>query len=225
MFNYQIDNSFYNYLDEIKPDLAIIQEARFNRLSNNGYSIIFPKGYDKTTIDSRIRLTVGFYKKDWIREENVDFDRYNYSHIILKKKELLVLGVHTPKIEENREIDNLKKLYVADIVCGDLNASSKNTESLNYKLYQQLIDNSYCDLWKKGLCINKAHYLNYKGSKLKADGDAFFRTYSGNTHIDYVLGKPDLKIEDITIDFRTLAFTDHCGIIVDIEENKGVSLY
>lgn len=224
MFDYQIDNSFYDYLFEIEPDLAIIQEARFNRLSKDRYSIVFPKGYDKPIVDSRIRLTVAFYKQDWIRDDNVDFGRHNYSHIRLKCNEWIVLGLHVPNIKEKCEMEDFKKLYVADIVCGDFNASSKKTESLNYKLYQQLIDNNYCDLWEKGLCNNKAYYYNYKGLKLKAEGDTFFRTYSGNTHIDYILGTPNVEIEEITVDYRTLAFTDHCGIIVDVKENKGASI-
>ena len=38
----------------------------------------------------------------------------------------------------------------------------------------------------KGLSNNMAYYYNYEGIKLKADKSKFFRTYSGNTHMDYV---------------------------------------
>lgn len=220
MFNYVIDNSFYDYLHEINPDLAIIQEARFNRLKKTAYSTIFPNGYDKDKIKSTIHLTVAFCKEDWKRDDSFDFKRYNYSHIRLKKNTCLILGVHTPKIEK-KELNLFEKYYSADIICGDFNTSSKNTESLNYELYQKLTyKDYYCDLWKTALRNEKAYYCNYKGEKLQADEDRFFRTFSGNTHIDYVLGKSDLKIKEIIIDYRTLAFTDHTSIIIDIEENK-----
>lgn len=221
MFNYQIDNSFYDYLHDINPDLAIIQEVRFNRLNEKKYSTIFPKGYDNCNIKSKIHLTVAFYKKDWKRDDTADFKRYNYSHIRLKKNKCVVLGVHTPKIEIGEyDIDFFEKNYDADIVCGDLNASSKRKESLNYELYQKLIGSGYCDMWEKALWNKKAYYYNYKGKKFPADKKEFFRTYSDNTHIDYVLGKSDLEIEEIIIDYRTLAFTDHTGIIIDVEESK-----
>ena len=113
-----------------------------------------------------------------------------------------------------------EQFYSADIICGDFNTSSKNTESSNYKLYQKLIDKGYCNLWETALCNEKTFYYNYKGEKLQADKDGFFRTFSGNTHIDYVLGKSDLEIKEIVIDYRTLAFTDHTGIIIDVEESK-----
>ena len=73
MFNYQIDNSFYDYLHDINPDLAIIQEVRFNRLNEKKYSTILPKGYDNCNIKSKIHLTVAFYKKDWKRDDTADF--------------------------------------------------------------------------------------------------------------------------------------------------------
>lgn len=218
MFNYQFDNSFYDYIDKINPDLTIIQEARFNRLCDKNYPIIYPKGYDQSTIDSRIHLTIALSKKDWIRDNDVDFGRCNYSHIGLKNNNLTLLGVHTPNIEDNIKMDCFFKKYNTDIVCGDFNASSKKKESLNYKLYQQLINNGYCNLWEKGLSNNMAYYYNYEGIKLKADKSKFFRTYSGNTHIDYVLAKNTIKINEVAIDYRTLAFTDHCSIIVDIEK-------
>lgn len=220
MFNYVIDNSFYDYLHEINPDLAIIQEARFNRLKKTAYSTIFPNGYDKDKIKSTIRLTVAFCKEDWKRDDSFDFVEYNYSHIRLKKNTCLILGVHTPKIEENK-LNRFEQFYSADIICGDFNASSKNKESSNYKLYQKLTDKDYCDLWETALKNKKAYYCNYKGEKLQADRDRgrFFRTFSGNTHIDYVLGlrNSPLEIKEIIIDYRTLAFTDHTSIIIDVE--------
>jgi len=216
MFNYQIDNSFYDYLGEIKPDLAIIQEARFKKLDHKNYSFIVPKGYNSSKIDSRIHLTVALYKQGLTREDTVDFGENNYRYIELKMEGMSFLGVHIPKIEEFSVVERIKGLCNTDIVCGDFNASLKNKESYNYSLYKQLINSEYCDLWENGLRDNNAYYLNFKGFECKATKDSFFRTYSGNTHIDYVLGKPTLKINKIIIDFRTLAFTDHCGIIVDI---------
>jgi len=82
--------------------------------------------------------------------------------------------VHTPKIEIGEyDIDFFEKNYDADIVCGDLNASSKRKESLNYKLYQKLIGSGYYDLWEKALWNKKAYYYNYKGKKFPADKKEF----------------------------------------------------
>ncbi|MPN27187.1 hypothetical protein SDC9_174614 [bioreactor metagenome] len=73
----------------------------------------------------------------------------------------------------------------------------------------------YSNLWEQGLNEDKAFYIDYKGTKQKATKDTpVYRTFVANRHIDYILGK-QINFNTITIDMRTLAFTDHCAIIVD----------
>ena len=71
-----------------------------------------------------------------------------------------------------------------------------------------------------GLKEGKAYYIDYKGEKKKAQQGNFYRTFVGNTHIDYVLAKADIHLIDIVIDMRTLAFTDHCAMIVNCKKDK-----
>ena len=75
----------------------------------------------------------------------------------------------------------------------------------------------YLNLWEQGLAIGNAYYLDYSGEKKKAVKDVpIYRTFVRNRHIDYVLRKREiLSPYTITIDMRTLAFTDHCAVIVD----------
>ena len=76
----------------------------------------------------------------------------------------------------------------------------------------------YFNLWEQGLEKDKAFYIDYKGIEQKANKDIpLYRTFAGNTQIDYILGKT-INLVKISLDMRTLAFTDHCAIIVDCEK-------
>lgn len=163
----------------------------------------------------------------WERNELEDLGIYNRCCVAIKTKEneelpFSVLGVHIPA-ETDKNIDGLNvfiskiKESKNDIICGDFNASSGKTESINYKMLKELTTQKrYLDLWEQGLKENKAYYIDYKGTKQKAESN--IRTFSGNTHIDYILGK-GVDLVEITIDMRTLAFTDHCAIIIDCQKN------
>lgn len=67
----------------------------------------------------------------------------------------------------------------------------------------------------------KSILYKFFGKKIKADSKKNkIRTFVGNRHIDYILAKKNfLNLKEIRIDFRTLAFTDHCGIILDFDIN------
>ena len=93
-------------------------------------------------------------------------------------------------------------------------------------MFNFVIDNSfndYINLWQEGINQGKAYYIDFSGRKIKADSKEHFkiRTFVGNRHIDYVLAKKEsLNLKEIRTDFRTLAFTNHCGIILDFDINK-----
>lgn len=97
----------------------------------------------------------------------------------------------------------------------------------NEKEYNSLLTesekNSYIDLWKEGLNQQKAYYIDFAGRLKRAEKSKYaaIRTFVRNRHIDYMLAKENfLDKYTIIIDFRALAFTDHCGIILDFDINK-----
>lgn len=224
MFNYDIDNSLFQYINKIEPTITIIQEAKYKKIIDykkfiKKENILFlPYKYDTGQIKSSIHLTVAFGPKDiFSKDPTFNFGDYNYSHIKLlnEKEKFSILGVHTPRINDDSMYKEYIDAYNADIICGDFNASKRKPESLNYKLYESLC-HKYVDLWEKSLIGNKAYYYNFKGQELCAEQNTFYRTYIAQTHIDYILGSPQLNIDKMIIDYRTLAFTDHCAVIIDI---------
>lgn len=167
------------------------------------------------------------------RDDSTDFEKYNRCYIALKQEEeevhaLSLLGVHIP-IEKDENVDFNNFLSFIDnsdfdIICGDFNASDKNPKSKNFELLEELKQgsNSYLDLWDYGVNNGLAYYVDYAGNQKKVEKDTFIRTYVGNTHIDYICGRSDkfpakFKVNCIVIDMRTLAFTDHCAVILDCE--------
>lgn len=223
MFNLQIDNSLDCFLNEYNPDVAIIQEFRSSKIVN--YNTIKPnlfKGY----IDARYFITMALCKDNiWHRNDLQDLEKYNRCFVKLDKNsegnsDFSILGVHIPAETDNRK-DELKELLSklssvdSNIICGDFNASSRKSNTLNFRYLQYLISKKgYSNLWEKCLKDGTAYYIDYRGCKQRATSN--IRTFVGNTHIDYILGK-DVEINEIILDMRTLAFTDHCAIIVDLK--------
>lgn len=226
LYQYELEDSFDKYYKEIAPDIAIIQECKYSQLNSN-YNIILPKSYSKSKIDNRVHLTLALCKSDeYIRDDSAPIKLYDYRFVKIRNenKNISLTGVHIPSKDRGKEDeynDLLSAIIKSDskIICGDFNASSKNDKSDNYKFLERLIlQEGYVDLWSKGIENHKAFYINYKGETIKAEKGKFYRTFAGNTHIDYILGKSNLiDLKKIVIDMRTLAFTDHCCIIAEIE--------
>lgn len=226
MFNLQIDNSLNCFLNEYEPDVAIIQECRSNE--NIYRNPIMPNLFEGK-IDARYVITMAFCKNTiWERASLKDLGKYNRCCVAIKTKEneeppFSVFGVHIPA-ETDKNKDDVEVLISQikeseyDIICGDFNASSRKTESINYKMLKELTTlKNYSNLWEQGVEENKAYYIDYKGTKQKANNN--IRTFVGNTHIDYMLGK-EIDLAEITIDMRTLAFTDHCAIIINCKKTN-----
>ena len=237
MFNLDADDSFYSYLDMIAPDIAFIQECRYNRINQKWlkgkYTIQCPEGL-KEPINSRWHLTLALRKTEPLSEkcpepeECSNPQKYDYRNVFLKYCEgTQFAGVHLPLPDFDDEqgkkeySDLLSKLKSSNsaILCGDFNASSNNE---NQKFIESLCKSEeYIDLWREGLNQNqnKAYYIDFSGEIKQANIEKHLaiRTFIRNRHLDYVLAKKNfpIKLEKITIDYRTLAFTDHCGIIVD----------
>jgi len=226
MFNFVIDDSFNSYIESVNPDLTFIQECRYNRI--NEKSVCYAGNYDeKMKIDSRIHLSVAFSKvKESTNKRSIEpCIRYDYTCVFIEYKNQNITGIHLPlpKDESNKDYNSLlKKIETSEsqIICGDFNATENNA---NYNFIEKLLRNDYCDLWSKGLNEGKAYYIDYAGKEIKANSKKHkkLRTFVGNTHIDYIFAKRDIiNLNKIIIDFRTLAFTDHCGIIADFEIQK-----
>lgn len=223
MFNLDIDKSFDRYFDSICPDIAFIQECRYNRIDKS-YNPKWAGNYDGI-IDSRIHLSVAVSKSDKKISKSMikPIIQYDYACIFVECEGNRFAGVHLPIKNKENENDYEKiclKLKDSDskIICGDFNACSNNS---NQKYVKELLgDDEYIDLWREGLIDGNAYYIDFSGQKTKADAKKHLRirTFVGNTHIDYILAKKDfLTLKEIIIDFRTLAFTDHCSIILEFD--------
>ena len=224
MFNFVIDDSFNDYFDSISPDIAFIQECRYNRI-NEQYYAKWAGNYEEP-IDSRFHLSVAISKDENILKSNNDL-KADYTCIFVKYKKYKFAGVHLPLNDKKEESESNREKILSkikesnsDIICGDFNACLNN-ENQEY-LEELLNNNCYIDLWQEGINQGKAYYMDFSGGKIKADRTKYkIRTFVGNRHIDYILAKDKfLNLKEIRIDFRTLAFTDHCGIILDFDINQ-----
>lgn len=233
MFNLQIDDSFEEFIKSYDPDIAVVQEYRANHVGKS-FEWIPPIRYVDvfSKIDARVHLTVASCKK-MKKDDSPDLGKYNRCCIAFKQEDnkdhaLSLLGVHVPiEKDENDEFNRFMSFIDSrdfDIICGDFNASDQNPKSKNYKLLTNLKQGScsYLDLWDYGVKNGLAYYVDYAGNQKEVKESTFVRTYAGNRHIDYILGKAakfqdEFKVKSIIIDMRTLAFTDHCAIILDCE--------
>ena len=217
MFNLDIDNSFNSYLDEIKPDITFVQECRYKKI--NIKNVLWAGAYTEP-IDSRIHISaaIGKYEDTLKKQSNINTSiKYGYTCVFIEYGNKNYTGIHLPLPKDNTKEDYnclLATLKNSDshIICGDFNATPNNE---NYKFIQELCKDQYTDLWEVGLNEGKAYYIDYSGEEKKAYSKHItLRTFVKNTHIDYILAKKDMiKLNKIIIDFRTLAFTDHCSII------------
>lgn len=227
MFNFVIDNSFDDYYAVISPDIAFVQECRYNRI-NKQYDAKWAGDFEEP-IDSRFHLSAAISKENEITKSKIDTTglTYDYTCIFVEYEKNRFAGVHIPldkeSENESERKDILKKIKESDskIICGDFNACSNN-ENQEY-LEELLSKNGYIDLWQEGINQRKAYYIDFSGRKMKANSEKHLkiRTFVGNRHIDYILAKNEfLNLKEIIIDYRTLAFTDHCGIILDFDINQ-----
>lgn len=101
MFNLQIDDSFYSFLEKYNPDVAIIQEFRYTKITDiKNYFPIKPNQYEEADeIDGRHRITMALCKENsWTPVKNQELKNYGYRYvnIIDKNNDWSVLGVHIP---------------------------------------------------------------------------------------------------------------------------------
>ena len=224
MFRYLIDGSLNEFLKEYQADVVILQEVRSSladevtcythKISPNLYQEI-------ENIKKTIYLTVALCKDDTWQKVNIDHFHYNNRFVKIKNDDWSIFGLHLPLQDDIDSLLSIIQESDCDIICGDFNAHRKYSQIKNWKVIDNLInDKGYSDLWEKGLKEGKAYYIDYKGEKKKAQQGNFYRTFVGNTHIDYVLAKADIHLIDIIIDMRTLAFTDHCAMIVNYKKDE-----
>ena len=166
MFNFVIDDSFNDYFNFILPDIAFIQECRYNRI-NKQYHAEWAGNY-KEPIDSRIHLSVAISKDENISKSNIDLND-DYTCVFVEYEKYKFAGVHLPLIDKKRENERkrekiLSKIKKSDskIICGDFNACSNN-ENQEY-LEELLNDNYYIDLWQvleiTSICCSRVKSIN-----------------------------------------------------------------
>lgn len=100
-------------------------------------------------IDARYVFTMAFCKNMILERIDLeDLGKYNRCCVAIKTKEnedptFSVLGVHIPaETDDNKK--NVEDFILEikeseyDIICGDFNASSRKTKSINYKMLKEL---------------------------------------------------------------------------------------
>lgn len=224
MFNWDNCNSFQFYLAEINPDIAVIQECKYSKIEemNSSYTPKLPNNYLREDIKNSFHLTLALSKEGFEKKDIGKVKIRNYVFLEMQRNNFTLTGVHLPCIDKSKK-ENYYTLRdtisqnESTIICGDFNANFEKPNN-NCRFMEILMkDNGYVSLWKKGIDEQKSYFIDYKGDKIQAQKGEFYKTYIHNRHIDYVLLKEDdAEFNEIQIDSRTLAFTDHCGIIFDI---------
>lgn len=199
----------FNYLDCLNADLCIIPEYCL-RITNSKVKICNPHNIT----DKRISFT-GVISDKYI----IDYKPSELNKVVLSTNHTSlcnsILGVHITDsstfIEPNYPI-----------VLGDFNAGvdyTGTTDGIGYNSYITLKRNGYIDLWEHALTCGKAYYVDYSGIQQPALPDIFYRTFVSQKRDDFILCKNDTHklLSKIVIDYRTLAFTDHCAIIAEFE--------
>mgnify|MGYP001028162614 CR=1 FL=1 len=208
-FQHDVDKKqVFHYIDLLNADLYVIPEYCL-RVINSKIQIYNPKNIT----DKRYSFT-GVISGKYI----IDYDCSEYNSVVLSTNHKTfpqILGVH---INDSTKI--IEPIY--DIILGDFNVGidyNGNTNGMGYNSYITLIENGYIDLWEYALTCNKAYYVDYYGIKHQASSDIFYRTFISQKRDDFILSKIEyqIKLNKIIIDYRTLAFTDHCAIIAEFE--------
>ena len=226
MFNQDYDNDFGKYINTIKPDIAFIQEFRSTCIDKipKGYNPIKPNTFDK--LNGRYHITIAICKGDILdKGKYIDLVYDNrFVKAKIKGHNKSVAGVHLPIPDQPNDeaFNELTKLVKADIICGDFNAdiykSRKSDESrtANYTFVAKELKGSYVNPWELGKKSQNAYYCNFAGKEINTTKN--IRTFTGNTHIDYIFAKNKIiQLNKIIIDLRTLAFTDHAAVIADLD--------
>lgn len=108
MFNFVIDDSFNDYIDSISPDIAFIQECRYNRIDEQ-YHAKWAGNY-KEPIDSRFHLSVAISKDENISKSNIDLNA-DYTCIFVEYEKYKFAGVHLPLIDKKERTRVSVKRY------------------------------------------------------------------------------------------------------------------
>ena len=108
MFNFVIDDSFNDYFNFILPDIAFIQECRYNRI-NKQYHAEWAGNY-KEPIDSRIHLSVAISKDENISKSNIDLND-DYTCVFVEYEKYKFAGVHLPLIDKKEKTRGSVKRY------------------------------------------------------------------------------------------------------------------
>lgn len=226
-----IDNSLSDYIEEIDADFVIFQEVKRRNIISKQmdfpeYVRFFPTKYQDTTVDiAKMNGNCGYtllYAKKSIpnlkRDDSKDSgENRNRCYVKVENGDISILGIHLLLDNQQKLISNIDDCK-CDIIAGDFNASIKRKDGENWKLLTKLSQKQYDDLWRIGVHNNQAYYIEYNGQKRRAHNEEH-KTFVANTHIDYILGRREsIELEEIFIDMRTLAFTDHCAIIADLKK-------
>lgn len=212
----------------------------------NKYTIHCPSSFNKdkhekwmtTVILTKNKVENNVETVEWKLINEPDHLEYvrNLRWIEIGNKNYSILGVHIPQDEDHDSLESLDSIRMLDsviintlnrmqkgkkvIIVGDMNAnpekSSPNNDRLDILKHISANQISMFDAWETCVAKENAYVINKKG-KISC-GNMRQPTFNGITHIDYALCSSNIIIAEISIDEQTLDFTDHCAIILKVED-------
>lgn len=215
----EILNKVFEDTNPLSPDIAFFLEFDINNESvknflekNNIYNIIYPSNKQEIQNHSIKSISICFTKDKKIKSlisPDDSYGIYRWNQIDLDNN-ISILSVHIPldsRCESfwNAIIDyycEMKKRNKKILIIGDFNTYDEGTVQRR-KFYELLS--------KGGIDVFRA-----KGKALK--------TYKNKTRIDYAITSPSMydiiKNVEVLNEFYYDKFTDHCGLFLEIKEEK-----
>ena len=215
-FNYDFTkHSVLSYVSSINADLCILQEYTYKLSIPN---TIYPSDIALNETNKNHSFIIGI-SSEYLRKDQTE---YKFISLQPSKKDYpKVLGVH---LAPNESLSDNINPELFEIICGDFNTGIKELNKYPTKsttAYCTLINNyKYIDLWRYAINENKGFIIDCFGNEHLAFPNVFYRTFNTQRINDFIMAKDEFKnkLIKICIDYRTLAFSDHCAIIATFKE-------
>lgn len=134
---------------------------------------------------------------------------------IKEGKKVIVLVDMNPCIPKKNDTDKEKK---------QKEAFKMNSDRLEILRHLYIGKTYMFDAWERCVKHNKAFTIGVDGRKVmfkeKVEDCRNHRTYVSGTHIDYAFYSSNIDIYQMIIDETTLSFTDHCALLLHINDSQ-----
>lgn len=133
---------------------------------------------------------------------------------IKEGKRVIVLGDMNPCIPKKNDTDKEKK---------QKEVFTMNSDRLEILRHIYIGKTYMFDAWERCVKRNKAFTIGVNGNKVRfeslVEDCRNQRTYVSGTHIDYAFYSSNIDINQMIIDENTLRFTDHCALLLYINDS------